>query len=144
MSELCADASVVVKLVFKGEPHRAAARRLLRDCFVNRVTLIAPPLFATEVDTAVRKRVYDGRITPSEANLAYAGLDKVPVQLETHSRLRQRAREIAEQFNQRTVYDSTYAALAEIRVCEFCTADRAFFDAVKAVLPFVRYLADYP
>ena len=62
----------------------------------------------------------------------------------THPQMRQRAREIARQFNQRKVYDATYAALAELRGCEFWTADKVFYDAVKAGLPFVRYLPDYP
>ncbi len=48
MSELCIDASVAVKLVLKGESYRVRARRLLKDCLVNRVTLIAPPLFESE------------------------------------------------------------------------------------------------
>jgi len=55
-----------------------------------------------------------------------------------------RAREIARQFNQPNIYDSLYAALAELRVCEFWTADKAFYDAVKARLSFVKYLPDYP
>jgi predicted nucleic acid-binding protein len=58
--------------------------------------------------------------------------------------MRQRAREIAEQFNQRAVYDATYIALAELRGCEFWTADKLIYDAVKATLSFVKYLPDYP
>jgi len=119
MSELCIDTSVVVKLVLKGEPHRVTARRLLKDCLVNGVTLIAPPFFEVEVDTVIRKRVQDGRLSLTDAKQAFAGLDKVPVQLLAHSLLRQRTREIAEQFNLRTVYDATYAALAELHGCEF-------------------------
>ena len=144
MSELCIDASVVVKLVLKGESHRVGARRLLRDCIVNNVVLIAPPLFEGETDTAIRKRVYDGRLSLTDAKKAFAGLDRVTVQIIIHPNLRQRAREIAEQFNQRTVYDATYAALAELRGCEFWTADKAFYDAVRTVFPFVKYLPDYP
>jgi predicted nucleic acid-binding protein len=144
MSELCVDASVIVKLVLKGEPHRVTARRLLRDCIVNNVTLIAPPFFESESDTSIRKRVYDGKLSFTDAKRAFAGLDKVTVQFLTHPNLRQRAREIAERFNQRTVYDSTYAALAELRGCEFWTADKVFYDSVKAVLIFVKYLPDYP
>jgi predicted nucleic acid-binding protein len=41
------------------------------------------------------------------------------------------------------VYDSTYAALADLHGTEFWTADKAFFDAVHAELKFVRYLPDY-
>ena len=121
MSELCIDASVVVKLVLKGESHRVRARRLLRDCIANNVTLIAPQFFESETDTAVRKRVHDGKLSLTDAKKVFAGLDRVTVQLITHPNLRQRAREIAEQFNQRTVYNATYAALAELRGCEFWT-----------------------
>lgn len=144
MSELCIDASVVVKLVLKGESYRVKTRRLLRDCIVNNVTLIAPPFFESEADTAIRKRVHDGKLSLTDAKKAFAGLDKVTVQLSTHPNLRQCAREIAEQFNLRTVYDATYAALAELQGCEFWTADRVFYDVVKAVLKFVKYLPDYP
>ena len=108
------------------------------------MTLISPPFFESEADTAIRKRVYDGRLSLTDAEKAFVGLDKVTVRVFTHPNLRQRAREIAEQFNLRTVYDATYAALAELRGCEFWTADKVFYDAVKAVLTFVKYLPDYP
>lgn len=144
MTELCIDASVAVKLVLKGEPYRSKARQLLRDCLVRNVRLIAPPLFVSEVDTVIRKRVYDGRLSPADAGKAYTGLDQVTVHLVAPLNLRRRAREIAEQFNQRTVYDATYAALADLRGCEFWTADKAFYNAVKEALLFVRYLPEYP
>jgi predicted nucleic acid-binding protein len=79
-----------------------------------------------------------------DAHKAYRVLDRAPVQIATHPDLRQKARDIAERFNLPTVYDATYAALAELRGCEFWTADRVFYDMVKAVLPFVKYLPDYP
>ncbi|CAN5844159.1 type II toxin-antitoxin system VapC family toxin [soil metagenome] len=144
MSELCIDASVVVKLVLQGEAYRVTARRLWRDSTRNGVALIAPPFFASEVDTVIRKRVYDGRLTIADANKAYAGLDLVTVQLVMPPNLRQRARETAELLNQRTVYDSTYAALAELRGCDFWTADKAFYNVAHPVLPFVKHLPDYP
>jgi len=144
MSELCIDASVVVKLVLKGEPYRSAARRLLRDCLVNEVSIIAPPLFASEADTVIFKRVYDGKLSLVEARKALAGLDRIPVQLLTHPNLRQRARELAEQFKLSMVYDASYAALAEVRGCVFWTADKEFYDTVKEALTFVKYLPDYP
>lgn len=144
MIERCVDASVIVKLALKGEPNRVKARRLVRESTREGIDLIAPPLFTSEVDTAIRKRVYDGRLSQADAQKAYAVLDRTPLRIVTHPNLRQRAREIAEQFNQRTVYDATYAALAELHGCEFWTADRAFYDAVKGVLTFVRYLPDYP
>ena len=131
-------------MVLKGEPYRVTARRLLKDCIVNNVTLIAPPFFESEVDTVIRKRVHDGKLSLADAKKAFAGLDKMTVQILTHPNLRQRAREIAEQFNLRTVYDAAYAALAELRGCDFWTADKVFYDTIKAVLTFVKYLPDYP
>jgi len=79
VNELCIDASVVVKLVLKGEPYRVMARRLLKDCIVNNVTLIAPPFFESEADTAICKRVHDGKLSFADAKKAFAGLDKVTV-----------------------------------------------------------------
>jgi predicted nucleic acid-binding protein len=83
-------------------------------------------------------------MTAVEAKKAYAILDAAPVQIMHTPRARQRAREIAEQFNQRSVYDATYAALADLRGCDFWTADKLFYDAVKGVLTFVKYLPDDP
>jgi predicted nucleic acid-binding protein len=144
MSERCVDASIILKLVLKGEAYRAKARRLVRDSIANRITLIAPPFYECEVDTAIQRRVFEGKFTLAEASRAFSVLDRLPVLVMTHPALRLRARMIAEQFNQRTVYDSTYAALADLRGCEFWTADKPFYDAVKTGLPFVKYLSDYP
>ncbi len=96
------------------------------------------------MDSAIRKQVFDGKMIAAEAQKAYAILDAAPVEIVDMPGVRQRAREIGEQFNQRFVYDATYAALAELRGCEFWTADKLFYDAVKAVLSFVKYLPDYP
>lgn len=143
MNQRCVDASVVVKLVLKGEPHRAVARRLVSDSAAAGIDLIAPPVFACEVDTVIRRRVHDRKLSPANAQRAYAVLDRAPIRIVTHHALRRRAREIAEQFQQRTVYDATYAALAELYACEFWTADKASRDAVSRMLPFVKHLPDY-
>lgn len=37
-----------------------------------------------------------------------------------------------------------YEALAELRGCDFWTADNTFYLDVRAALTFVRYLPDYP
>ncbi len=144
MSERCIDASVIVKLALKGEPHRVTTRRLVRESTAAGIELIAPPLFESEVDTVIRKRVVAGKLSLEDAHKAYHVLDRAPVQIIAHPGLRQKARDIAERFNLPTVYDATYAALAELRGCEFWTADKVFYDAVKEMLPFVKYLPDYP
>lgn len=82
-------------------------------------------------------------MTPADAQGAYAVLDRAPIEIGSHPNLRKHARDIAEKFNQPTVYDATYAALAELYGCEFWTADKLFYDAVKRALSFVKYLPDY-
>jgi predicted nucleic acid-binding protein len=141
--ERCVDTSIAVKWAVKREPFRAKAQAFLRDAAASNIRLIAPPHFVGEVDSAIRKRVFDGKMVLGEAKKAYAILDAAPIQIAEVTGLRQRAREIAEMSNQRFVYDATYAALAELRGCEFWTADKLFHDAVRAALPFVKYLPDY-
>lgn len=61
MTELCVDASVVIKWAVKGEPFRAKALDLLKEAGVKGCKLIAPPFFSCEVDSAIRRRVFDGK-----------------------------------------------------------------------------------
>jgi len=144
MAERCIDANVAIKWFIKGEAFRRTALRLLRESLLAGITLIAPPLFESETDGIIQTRLVEGRTTPEVADRTFVLLDSAPVVIVTHPRIRQRAREIARQFKQRKVYDSTYAALADLRGGELWTADKVFYDAVKAALPFVKYLPDYP
>jgi predicted nucleic acid-binding protein len=143
-AEVCLDASVPVKLVLRGESLRAQARQLVADCIRTESRFVAPPFYKCEVDSIIRHRVFAGRITLEEGVEAFRGLDAVEVSIFDPPEMRLRAREIAKHFNQARVYDATYAALAELRGCEFWTADHAFYTAVRNELPFVRFLADYP
>jgi len=143
MTERCVDASLVVKLALESEVHSAVARRLVRESVAAGFRLIAPPIFPAEVDSVIRRCLHTGRLKAEDASLAYRVLDRAPVEVVSHPDLRRRAREIAERFNQPTVYDATYAALAELRGCEFWTADRAFHEAVATGLRFVKFLGDY-
>lgn len=144
MTERCVDANVAIKWIIATESDREKALALLRDSIRSGITLIAPPLFPVEVDSIIRKRVHNGSLTRDERVQAYAQIDAGPVQIVNPPGLRQRSREIAEQFNQRLVYDSLYAALADLQHCELWTADTRFHRVVKADLPFVRHIADYP
>jgi predicted nucleic acid-binding protein len=142
-SEIVLDASIAVRYAVKGEPFRQKARRFVGDCGQQGVRLLAPPLFESEADSAIRWYVHQGTLTRAAGHTAQTILNSLPVHLRSDPRVRPRAREIAEQFSQDRVYDSTYAALAEVLGCEFWTADKAFYDAVKGSLTFVHYLGDY-
>lgn len=144
MPERCVDASVAVKWVIYGEPWRKKARRFLRDSIAAGFTLIAPPLFEYEMESVLQRLLQSGSLTTREADLALARLAAIGVESVTHPDMVKRARQIARRFNQPAIYDSLYAALAELRGGEFWTADKVFYDVVKASLPFVKYLPDYP
>ena len=143
MAEYVIDASVAIKWVVKDEPFRSEARQLLRDARLAGVTLCSPPLLVYEVESAIQHRLFRGRSTIAAADISLTAFHNVGVRIFTHPDMVYRAREIARQFNQERIYDSIYAALAEFRCCEFWTADKAFYDAVKSTLSFVRYLPDY-
>lgn len=144
MPEQVIDASVALKWVVRGEPFRGKAMRLLRDARVNSIALIAPRLLIYEAESMLQRRLHNGRATLAATDAALTAFYRVGIQIHTHADMVRRAREIARQFHQERIYDSLYAALAELRGCEFWTADKAFFDAVKATLNFVKYLPDYP
>ena len=144
MAERCIDANVAIKWFIKGDAFRQKALQLLRESIAAGITLIAPPLFESETDGIVQTRLLERRTTASVADRTFVLLDAAPVVIVAHPGVRQRARAIARQCGQRKVYDATYAALAELRGCEFWTADKVFYDAANATLPFVKYLPQYP
>jgi len=130
--------------VIKGEVWRKKARKFLLESIESSFTLISPPIFEYEIESVLQHKVYSGIMTAPEVDNAITRLAIISVRIVTHINLVNRAREIARQFNQPAIYDSLYAALAELRNCEFWTADKAFYDAVKAKLAFVNYLPYYP
>ena len=144
MPERCVDASLGIKWVVRGEPWRKKARKFLRDSIAEGIALIAPPLFEYETESVLQGRLQSGAMIASETDTALARFSAIGMQILTHPNMIKRAREIARQFDQPNIYDSLYAALAELRGCEFWTADKAFYRAVKEGLPFVKYLPDYP
>jgi len=143
MAEYVIDASVAIKWVAKDESFRSEAIKLLRDAQLNGDILCGPPLLIYEVESAIQRHLFLGRTTIAAADFSLNVFYKVGIKIFTHYNMVYRAREIARQFNQERIYDSLYAALAQLRGCEFWTADKLFYDAVKSELSFVRYLPDY-
>ena|SRR2546428_1673598 len=143
MAEQVVDASVAIKWVVKGEPFRSKARQLLREARSKGIILIGPPLLEYEVEGTLQRRFSQGRVMLEAVNASLEAFYEVGVQVVTHPGMVQRARTIARQFQQERIYDSLYAALAELRGCQFWTADKVFYDAVRSGLSFVKYLPDY-
>jgi predicted nucleic acid-binding protein len=141
--EVCVDAGVAVKVVVS-EPDSDRADALFEQWAGEGKQLIAPAFFQVEADSILRQKVaLRKELTPEQAEAAFAELEALPVQLVSVAEQRPRAWEIAVEFGFATVYDATYLALAELRECEFWTADGRLFNQVKERLTFVRWLGDY-
>jgi len=144
MAEQVIDVSVAIKWVVHGEPFRSKAGQLLREARARGIALIGPPLLEYEVESNLQRRLHLGRANLEAVDASLSAFYVIGVHILTHPEIVRRAREIARRFDQERIYDSIYAALAELRGCDFWTADKVFYDAVKDGLPFVKYLPDYP
>lgn len=134
------DASGVAAFAFIDEPYHAQAQQLITSLAQQQARLIAPPLFESEIDSILRRRVYLGSLTIAAATAALQLIDALQVEIIQDVRVRSRARQIAEQLNQVRVYDSTYAALAELQGCPLWTADERFYNTAQNTLDFVRFI----
>ncbi len=105
---------------------------------------LVPAFFVVETDSILRQKVVVRKeLTPEQAEIAFAKLQALPIQQVSLPQQRQRAWEVATAFGFATVYDATYLALAELRECEFWTADERLFNRVKDRLSFVKWLGNY-
>jgi predicted nucleic acid-binding protein len=137
------DASAAISFVLPDEKHYQRAQRLVAAWAQKDFRLCAPPLFESEADSVIRRRVHIGTMTPRASAAAFTVLDALQVEIFQDEAVRLRARQLAEQFNTIRCYDTTYAAFAEGRGLELWTADERFFNTVKGTLNFVFYVGNY-
>jgi predicted nucleic acid-binding protein len=142
-TEVCVDASLAVKVVVP-ESDSDKADGLFGEWAREGKQLIAPAFFQVETDSILRQKVaLRKELTPEQGGAAFARLRALPIQEVSESGQRERAWEIATEFGFPTVYDATYLALAELRGCEFWTADERLFNQVKDRLSFVKWLGSH-
>lgn len=142
-TEVCVDASVAIKVVVP-ETHSEKADALFEYWARDEKQLIAPVFFEVETDSILRQKVsLRQELTAEQAQRAFVSLRALPIKTEHSAEQRERAWQIAREFNFPTVYDGTYLALAELRQCEFWTADEKLFKQVRDKLSFVRWLGNY-
>lgn len=142
--EIVLDASSAAAFALPDEKHYDAAGACIAGLSADGVRFIAPPLFESELDSILRRRVYLGDLTPEAAAAALRVIDALQVAIVYDAGTRPLARAIAEQSNQIRVYDSTYAALAQQRRCDLWTADERFYNGAHDAFPLVRFIGNYP
>jgi predicted nucleic acid-binding protein len=134
------DANIAINVAVSTHPYHEQALRLTQYWLANGNELLAPPMFESEVDSIVRLNTTRGFWTVEAGRDIFRIVDSLPVTITHDSRVRLIARSIAESFDERHVYDSTYAALAQLLNCEFWTADRRFYQRVNDRLSFVKFV----
>ncbi len=143
-SQICIDVNIVLKLVL-AEQHSDLARKLWLLWLEEEAELIAPPLFMFEGVSAIRANVTRKLLTEDTADTAFEGflVQSRKVLLVAPPNLHEHAWRLARQLAQTQVYDSYYLALAEIRGCEFWTADEKLYRAAHHLFPWVKHIASF-
>lgn len=139
--EVCVDASVVV-MWYTPEEGMECALALMDECTDAQIALVAPDCVLPEAASAIRRKVFRGTLDDDEGRVALglpadAAIDVVPV-----PRFIWDAWVLAAQYNLPRLYDAYYLALAQLRGCDFWTADERFFSAV-AGHPRVKHIGDF-
>jgi predicted nucleic acid-binding protein len=108
MTEVCVDASLAIKVVVP-EAGSEKADALFTQWANEETQLIAPVFFEVETDSILRQKLTLRReLTVDQAQRAFASLQGLPIRTLHSPEQRERAWEIARDFQFPTVYDATY------------------------------------
>jgi predicted nucleic acid-binding protein len=138
------DTSIVIKWVLN-EPDSAMALALLNEWSSNGTAIRAPALLIYELTNALYQHIRKNDETLEEAKQALVDAFLVNLELDfsLNIALSMRAMEFAHQHKLPATYDPHYLALAERENCEYWTADKRLWNAVKGKLTWVRWFGDY-
>lgn len=105
--------------------------------------LLAPCLLLAEVTNVLYKRVLRGEMDLGTAQAALVVILGFTIEIREEPGLQARAMALAYRLRQPTTYDCQYLALAEHHRCELWTGDQRFYNAVKDVMPWVKWIGHY-
>jgi predicted nucleic acid-binding protein len=138
------DASLALKWVLI-EQDSDAALTLLAQWLNEGQKPIAPALFTYETTNIIYRQVVTGKLTYDEATQGLAKLFSIGIflKLAPHKKISTQAMEFAHQFGLPVAYDAHYLALAQHESCDYWTADKRLWNAVKGKLSWVKWFGDY-
>ena len=142
-SLVCVDAGILIKLVVE-EAGSGLADALWESWIQNDVQVIAPVLLRYEVTAVLGKKVYRKLLSEAIASAALSAvLNLEGIEFVNSLALHLRAWEMAYRLNLPTVYDAHYLALAEMRRCEFWTADERLYNHLMGAVPYIHRLGEF-
>jgi predicted nucleic acid-binding protein len=127
---------------YSPEALRAQSIALLEVCGQQGIRMIAPDCLFAEAGSAIRRQVYRGLLTKEEGKIAITLISGIQLDCVPVRDLYKQSWEIAGKYNLATLYDAYYLALAELRGCDFWTADERFINSVQGI-PYVKHIADF-
>jgi predicted nucleic acid-binding protein len=140
--QVCVDANIIVALV-TSEVQSGNALALWTKWMSEDFRVVAPSLLRYEVTSALRRKVARGILSADDAQRALEEALALDIEFPDPPDLSFHAFEIASRFNRPTAYDAYYLALAESLGCEFWTADKALFNAVRDGFANIRWIGDF-
>lgn len=140
--QIIIDASVALKWRLRDEEATSQADALLDDYLAGELGLLTPTLFDYEITNALKVAVTKGRLTENEAITALIDFQAFNIKLYNFQELQTLTFRLAYQ-HQRSVYDSAYLALAQLKGLWFYTGDKRLFNAVSQTLSWVKWVGDY-
>ncbi|MHB9038828.1 MAG: type II toxin-antitoxin system VapC family toxin [Armatimonadota bacterium] len=140
-AEICVDANLVIKWYTYENLHEEAVS-LLDESDRLGMQLIAPDLIFAETGSTIRKLVHRGILSAENGWMAISLMKRVDIKRYDVRDLYDDAWRIAEKHNLPVLYDAYYMALAELRGCDFWTADERFINSVQGIA-HVRHIRDF-
>ncbi len=137
MSLAVVDASVAIKWAIP-EQGQTKSLELLNASLENRLDLLAPKLWLSEIASVLSKQCRRKLLTQDQALRAFVILNASPVSLiddDIPAALQLSLQHAI------SLWDAVYLALAIERRCDFLTFDERLYRATSRIYPYVRLLS---
>ena len=142
LDKVCVDASLALTWLLSIEKDNRADR-LRRQWQKDRIKLICPPMFHSEVTSVLREEVFFKRLSAEEGEEVFLLYSDIPVVAISDMSIYPKAWELAKKYNLPRTYDMQYLAVAELADCEFWTLDRKLVNALQGKNKRVKWVGDY-
>lgn len=138
-SSACVDSSFLLKLFVREEGSERAEAQW-QQWADDAAEVLAPTLLLYEITSALRKKVFQGKITAEYALVSVDALLELDLLLVASRHLHRRALELATALDRPNTYDSYYLAVAHEFGCPLWTSDRRLYNAVRGRIGEIRYV----
>jgi predicted nucleic acid-binding protein len=141
MKRAVLDASVILKWYLLDEEYGAQALILLQQRTAGELEILAPSLLAYELMNGLVIAGRRARLDQGTISLSFKGFMMLGVQFYDLSFLADKVLQYSRLYG-RSIYDSSYLALADQEGIDLITADERLFNSVQNDLPWVRWIGN--